>query len=196
MNQSELKKIDTKIHECNVCGGLVDKFPNATTVSIGKSNDIVIIGESPANNGWRKSGVAWYDTNNKLLPSGIIMDRLLNIINLSLEDVCFLEAIKCYPISRKNLFECSKNCREYLIDQLRIISPKIIFTLGDQATRMLIDCKYKNFREVVGKDFDLEDMQIIPIYHPSPISPMSYKGNVPIFERLKDSKEIRLVHKL
>ena len=29
-------------------------------------------------------------------------------------------------------------------------------------------------------------MVIIPIYHPSPISPKSYSGNVPIFEELGD----------
>jgi len=26
----------------------------------------------------------------------------------------------------------------------------------------------------------------LPIYHPSPISPKSYKGNVTIFEKLRD----------
>ena len=32
----------------------------------------------------------------------------------------------------------------------------------------------------------IDGYKILPIYHPSPISPKSYIGNVPIFEKLKD----------
>ena len=59
-------------------------------------NGTVILGEAPANNGWRKSGVAIYDINGKLLPPGVVLQKLLNEINLTLEEVYFTEAIKCY----------------------------------------------------------------------------------------------------
>lgn len=42
---------DEDIHRCNLCNGMIEKFPNSKTVSIGKRNDIVILGEAPANNG-------------------------------------------------------------------------------------------------------------------------------------------------
>ena len=77
-----LNDIDKEIHKCNLCGNMVEKFPNSKTVSIGKNNDIVILGEAPANNGWRKSGVAWYDVNGKLLPSGVVMQKLLDELNI------------------------------------------------------------------------------------------------------------------
>ena len=51
-----------KIHK------LVEKFPNSNTVYLGKDNDIVLIGEAPANNGWRKSKMLWKDVNGKVLP--------------------------------------------------------------------------------------------------------------------------------
>ena len=54
-----LKEIDNEIFECNLCFDMIEKFPNNKTVSIGKKSDIVILGEAPANNGWRKSGIAW-----------------------------------------------------------------------------------------------------------------------------------------
>ena len=146
----KLTDIDIQIHECNLCDGLVEKFPNSKTVSIGKSSDIVILGEAPANNGWRKSGRAWYDINNKLLPSGVVLEKLLSIINLKIEDTYFLEAIKCYPIDRKNLTKCNKNCKQYLMKLLEIIKPKIVLALGDSATKSILDIKYKKFSEVVG----------------------------------------------
>lgn len=181
----QLIDIDKEIYNCNLCNNMVEKFPNNKTVSVGTRNDIVILGEAPANNGWRKSGIAWYDVNHKLLPSGVILQKLLNEINLNIEDTYFLEAIKCYPKDRKYLSNCSNNCKKYLIKQLDMIKPKIILSLGDAATRTILDFKYKNFKDVVGKTFELNGYKVIPIYHPSPISPMSYKGNIEIFKTLK-----------
>jgi len=180
----QLSDIDIEIHQCDLCGDMIEKFPNSKTVSIGKRNDIVILGEAPANNGWRKSGIAWYDINHKLLPSGVVLQKLLNEINLKIEDTYFLEAIKCYPKKRNNLNKCSKNCRKFLLKQLKIIKPKVVLSLGDAATKSILNIPYKNFRDVVGKTFMVDEYIIIPIYHPSPISPMSYKGNIEIFKNL------------
>lgn len=180
----QLTDIDNEIYKCSLCNKMVEKFPNSKTVSVGTRSDIVILGEAPANNGWRKSGVAWYDVNHKLLPSGVILQKLLNEIDLKIEDTYFLEAIKCYPKDRRYLNKCSINCKKYLIKQLDIIKPKIILSLGDAATRAILDLKYKKFKDVVGKTFELNGYQVIPIYHPSPRSPMSYKGNIEIFKNL------------
>ena len=180
----KLNLIDEKIQNCSLCSNMVEKFPNSKTVSFGKQKDVVILGEAPANNGWRKSGIAWYDINHKLLPSGVVLQKLLNLINLTIEDTYFMEAIKCYPIDRKYLNKCSINCKKFLFMQLEEIKPKVILSLGDSATRTILDVKYKKFSDVVGKVFDVNGYKIIPIYHPSPISPLSYKGNEEIFENL------------
>ena len=182
----ELLLIDNDIHKCNLCHEMIEKFPNSKTVSLGKRNDIVILGEAPANNGWRKSGIAWYDINNNLLPSGVILQKLLAEIDLKIEDTYFLEAIKCYPKDRKYLNKCSNNCKEYLFKQLKIIKPKVILSLGDAATKSILDIKYKKFSDIVGKEFNVNGYRVIPIYHPSPISPMSYKGNIEIFKNIKE----------
>lgn len=123
--------------------------------------------------------------NNKLLPSGIVMQKLLDILDVKLEDTYFLETIKCYPKNRKYLKYCSKNCKQYLIKQLSIIKPRIILSLGDAASKTILDIKYKKFSDIVGKEFLVNGIKVIPIYHPSPISPLSYKGNITIFEKLK-----------
>lgn len=180
----KLNLIDEKIQNCSLCSNMVEKFPNSKTVSFGKQKDVVILGEAPANNGWRKSGIAWYDINHKLLPSGVVLQKLLNLINLTIEDTYFIEAIKCYPIDRKYLNKCSINCKKFLFMQLEEIKPKVILSLGYSATRTILDVKYKRFSDVVGKVFDVNGYKIIPIYHPSPISPLSYKGNEEIFKNL------------
>ena len=73
---------------------------------------------------------------------------------------------------------------------MEILNHKIILTLGDMATKSILDIKYSKFSDVVGKCYEKEVnstlIKIIPIYHPSPISPKSYKGNLPIFKKLKE----------
>ena len=181
-----INQIDKEITNCNLCNVMVEHFPNSKTISIGKDNKIVILGEAPANNGWRKSGVAWYNINHNLLPSGVVLQKLLNELNMKLEDIYFLEAIKCYPKERRYLDKCGINCKKFLMMQLKEINPKIVLSLGDKATKTILNIKYKNFSEVVGKQFIVDNIIVIPIYHPSPISPKSYTGNIDIFKKVRE----------
>ena len=186
MNNDLLTNIDKIVSRCQKCQNLVEKFPNEATVFLGKDNDIVLIGEAPANNGWRKSHMLWKDKSGKILPSGIVLQKLFDIINRNIFETTFLEAVKCYPLERKNLKICSKNCKDIMLKQLEIINPKLIITLGEFPTRALLPIKFKKFSEVVGNFYEVNGYKILPIYHPSPISPKSYKGNIPIFEKIKN----------
>lgn len=61
--------------------------------------------------------------------------------------------------------------------------------MGLHPTQALLDTKINRFADVVGKEFHLnilgKEFLLIPIYHPSPLNPKGYTGNVPIFEHLK-----------
>ena len=180
-----LDEIDKEVYKCHKCRDLVEKFPNSSTVFLGKNNDIVLIGEAPANNGWRKSHMLWKDINGKVLPSGVILQKLFDIINKNIFETTFIESVKCYPIERKSLKICSTNCKSTMLKQLEILNPKLIITLGEFPTRDLLNFKFKKFSEVVGNIYEVNGYKVLPIYHPSPISPKSYKGNLPIFEKIK-----------
>lgn len=186
MNYEQLEKIDIQVSNCNSCQKLVEKFKNSKTVFLGENNDILLVGEAPANNGWRKSGKLWRDINDKLLPSGVILQKLFDIIDRDILKTTFLEAVKCYPIERKNLKICFKNCRNIMIEQIRVLKPKLIITLGEFPARALLNFNFTKFGDVVGKIYEIDEYKILPIYHPSPISPKSYKGNIPIFNNLKE----------
>lgn len=181
-----LRQVDKKVYSCKSCDKLVDKFPDDVTVFLGKDNDIVLVGEAPANNGWRKSHKLWIDLNGKVLPSGFVLQKLFDIIDRNIFETTFLESVKCYPLERKNLKTCSSNCKNIMLEQLKILNPKLIITLGEFPTRNLLDFKFNKFADVVGKIYEVNDYKILPIYHPSPISPKSYTGNIPIFEKLRN----------
>lgn len=185
-----LNNVDYDVSKCFKCNNLVEHFPNNKTVHLGENLDILLIGEAPANNGWRKSHMLWKDINGKILPSGNVLQKLFDIIGEDIFRTSFIESIKCYPLDRKNIKACANNCKSIMLEQISIIKPKIIITLGDAATRNLLDFEYKNFKEVVGNTYNINNSILIPIYHPSPVSPNSYKSNIPIFEKLKKIKEI------
>ena len=62
----------------------------------------------------------------------------------------------------------------------------MIITLGEFPTRNLLNFKFDKFADVVGNIYEVNSYKILPIYHPSPISPKSYSDNVPIFEKLRN----------
>lgn len=111
-----LTQIDEKVSSCSSCDELVDKFPNEATVFLGTDKDIVLIGEAPANNGWRKSHKLWRDINGKVLPSVVILQKPFDIIDRNVLETTFLEAVKCYPLMRKNLKICSSNCKNIMLN--------------------------------------------------------------------------------
>lgn len=112
------------------------------------------------------------------------MQKIFDIIDKNIFETTFLESVKCYPLERKNLKICSSNSKNIMLEQLRILNPKLIITLREFSTRNLLDFRFDKFSDVVGNVYEVNDYKILPIYHPSPISPKSYKDNVSIFEKL------------
>ena len=72
------------------------------------------------------------------------------------------------------------------LNQIDILTPKLIITLGEFPTRNLLNFKFDKFKDVVGNIYEVDGYKVLPIYHPSPISPKGYKDNIPIFEKLKN----------
>lgn len=175
-----------KIIQCSLCGHL----PKLTEKSMQYGNtNFIIIGESPAKDGWIESKRAFYNTLGKLQGTGRVLEKLLNSIGLSIADIYFTECCKCMITDRSKLEKCSKNCMPILAEQLNNIPCEIILTMGVHPTQAILQTKIKKFADYVGKEFDIsigrKKYKLIPIYHPSPLNPKGYKDNVSIFEKLK-----------
>ena len=69
---------------------------------------------------------------------------------------------------------------------LTIIS--FIVELANMSTKTVssLMIKFDKFKNVVGNIYEVDGYKVLPIYHPSPISPKGYKDNIPIFEKLKN----------
>jgi len=186
---NNLEKIEKEIQDCRKCKDLPKLTCN--TISHGKNTEILFVGESPAKNGWMITGRAFYNENDKLLPTGKVLNELLKILDLTIDDITFTEACKCHIPDRKLLKVASENCFSFLEKQIMELGSKIIVPLGEHPTRVLIKEDFKKFGDVVGQIYNVElnnkTVLVIPIYHPSPINPKGYKGNIDIFKTIKEN---------
>lgn len=179
-------EIQNIIRNCNLCGELPKLIETPIQIGI---TPFIIIGESPAKDGWIQSKRAFYNTAGKLQASGRILEKLLNNIGYSVNDIYFTECCKCVIDDRKVLKKCSENCLPILKQQLQNIPCEIIITMGMHPTQVLLQTEIKRFADIVGKVFnfniDNKRYKLIPIYHPSPLNPKGYKDNIPIFEDIR-----------
>ena len=178
--------IENIILDCKLCGEL----PKLTCNSIktGKSR-LLVLGESPAKDGWIVSGKAFYNSENKLQATGKNLQKLLELCNLNIDDINFTECCKCVIEDRKTLRQCIKNCRPILFNQLEDFDCDIILPMGQYPTEAILGIKINKLKDYVGKEFFTSIGEkrklVIPIYHTSPANPLCLKGNVPIFEKVK-----------
>ena len=177
--------IENEISKCCKCGDL----PKLTcdTIKLGKSK-LLVLGESPAKDGWIVSGKAFYNSKGKLQATGKILNELLKMCNLTIDDINFTECCKCIISDRKNLRTCMNNCKSILFHQLDTFDCDIILPMGQYPTEVILGQKIDKLKDYVGKeyivDFGATKKLVIPIYHTSPANPLCYKGNIPIFEKI------------
>jgi len=177
--------IEKCIIECKLCGDLPKLSCNS--MKFGKSK-ILVLGESPAKDGWIESGKAFYNKDGKLQASGRVLDRLLGLCGLSIDDINFTECCKCVISNRNLLRTCMQNCKPILFKQINKFDFDTILTMGQYPTEVVLGVKVDRLKDFVGREFYVDfgggEKKVIPIYHTSPASPLCYKGNEEIFKKL------------
>lgn len=151
---------------------------------IGKA--ILAIGESPAGNGWRKSGRAFFTLDGNMVPTGKNFLVNLQQINpgLNLENISFTEIAKCYVANNRNLLEkCASATWSHFVEQVQYVNPKLIVILGKRTTEI--------FNKLAGVSLGVGTIgqarigqtaySVLPIFHPSPLNPKR-NHNRQIFE--------------
>jgi len=119
-------------------------------------------------------GMVPADEENKVgLPfvgrAGKLLDKILADVGLTLDSVYITNLVKCYLAAGLSLQQpWIDSCLPYLIVQIDIINPKVILTLGKDASVTLLGIDPKtSLGSVVGKVFEYGNIKVIPTYHPS-----------------------------
>lgn len=180
---------DQAIRNCKKCSSLGHSEPAGPYIQIGNSRgrDILLVAESPAPNGWRISGRAFYTEDGKLLATGKRLNDYLEKFGLTIGDVSFTELSKCFLDNRKSLEKSCDNCFEHFQSQLKELKPKIVITLG--VTPNKVFAKNYGLDPEMGQIKEMDGFDYLPLYHPSPVSPIGHKNNLTILDGLNQRLE-------
>lgn len=166
MNISKQKLLDEMntrwIRDCNCA--LRDA---ATQAVLGNGNaeaEILFIGEAPGEKEDER-GIPFVGSAGKFL------DELLASISLKRDDVYITNVVKYRPPENRDpLPDEVAACREWLVEEIRTINPKLIVTLGRHAMAHFLPGK--KISAVHGQVFPenitgLRTKKVLPLYHPA-----------------------------
>ena len=101
--------------------------------------------------------------------AGQLLTKLLGEIGLLRGSVYICNVVKCRPPGNRDpLPDEIEACRPYLLGQLDNIRPHIIVTLGNFATRVILD-RQVSISRVRGQRFTVDGRTVIPTFHPAAI---------------------------
>lgn len=99
--------------------------------------------------------------------SGVMLrDMIEKVLHLSIEDTYFTHAVKCKPFGFQSPSSSEySSCAPFLSQQISLIRPRIIVTLGPDAYQILSG-DTGDFERVRGEIIPFGDALLIPMYHP------------------------------
>ena len=186
--------MDTNIedHCCDDDFIALDKY---LQMGSGAGKYLLAVGESPAANGWHKSGRAFYTLTGKIVPTG--KNFLVNLqqidSRINLENIYFTEIAKCFVANnRKALDSCASKTWDHFISQIQHVSPKLIIILGKMTTDI--------FSKLLGIPLSVGVLQkvkisgekyyVLPLYHPSPLNPKRIQNSKFIENNLAEIRKL------
>jgi len=99
--------------------------------------------------------------------AGQLLTKIIESINLSREEVYIANIIKCRPPQNRNPEPDEiESCHHFLMEQIRLIKPKIICALGTFSAQTLLKTQTK-FTALRGKLHEVDGIKVIPTYHPA-----------------------------
>lgn len=165
MNATKFKQqlLEDLYEQYRNCKGCHFKMPPATQIVFGEGNPhakLMFIGEAPG----REEDIQGKPFVGR---SGQLLNRILDAIGISRDDVFITNIVKCRPPNNRRPtpqeIEISK---PLLLGQIKIIRPKAICLLGSAALEGLLPAHPK-ISQVRGKKLIWEGIPVIPTYHPA-----------------------------
>jgi DNA polymerase len=158
-NQPLLDRVVEEIGDCKRC----KLHPTRKNIVFGSGNPgarLMLVGEAPG-----------AEEDEQGMPfvgkAGQLLTKIIEAIDLKRSDVYIANILKCRPPSNRNPEEDEiKTCIPFLEKQIKIIAPKIVCTLGNIATRAMLDTDM-GITKLRGRFHERSGLKIMPTYHPS-----------------------------
>jgi DNA polymerase len=160
-----LAEVAASALDCARCG-----LANGRTQVVfgaGKADaDLMFVGEGPGEQE-DLSGIPFVGRAGKLLT------QLIEGIGLTRDDVYIANVVKCRPPGNRDpLPDEIAACSPWLDRQLELIAPRVVVTLGNFATKLLLQTK-DGITKLRGREFAYQragiDAVLVPTFHPAAV---------------------------
>ena len=159
-NALALQELEAKAADCTDC----ELAKGRTNVVFGRGShlaDLMLIGEGPGAEE-DEQGLPFVGRSGRLLQK--ILDEQIPDV-----DVYICNMVKCRPPNnRAPLAEEIQSCSSYLTQQIQLVAPKVIMTLGNSATKPLLKTE-EGITKTRGQKFEMNGCIVIPTFHPAAI---------------------------
>jgi DNA polymerase len=158
---AELAAIAAEVRGCTRC-----PLARGRTLAVaGEGNpltDVLLVGEGP---GAREDA-----TGRPFVgPAGQLLDELIHSIGWERGDVFIANVVKCRPPGNRDPEPDEiAACRPWLEQQLSLIEPKVVVTLGNFATKLLLETK-EGITKLRGRSYPFRSGVLIPTFHPAAV---------------------------
>lgn len=99
--------------------------------------------------------------------AGQLLNKLLSEIDLGREQVYITNVVRCRPPGNRDpLPEEIEACRPWLMETVALVDPRVIVTLGNFATRTILDTP-QSISRLRGQEHDWAGRTVIPTFHPA-----------------------------
>ncbi len=138
--------------------------PTRTNVVVERGDrkaKILIIGEAPGEQE-DLSGLPFVGK------SGQLLDKILESVGFDTnKDIYVCNTVKCRPPNNRVPTEIeTTTCKPYLLEQIRLVDPKIILLTGATSLKSILGEKL-GITKVRGQWYEWEGRLVMPIFHPS-----------------------------
>jgi DNA polymerase len=150
---------------CTRCG-LAERRTQVVFGAGNPSAQLMFVGEGPGEQE-DLSGIPFVGR------AGQLLTRLIEGIDLTRDDVYIANVVKCRPPGNRDpLPDEIAACSPWLDRQLELVAPRVLVTLGNFATKLLLQTK-DGITKLRGREFPYRragiDATLVPTFHPSAV---------------------------
>jgi uracil-DNA glycosylase len=155
---SGLSELNKEIAVCRKCE--IAKYRTKVVPGEGAENaEILFIGEAP---GYHEDQLG----RPFVGPAGQLLDKMLNSINLKRQQVYIANVIKCRPPNNREPLPIEiENCRHWLEQQIELIHPRMIVTLGRYSMAKFFPGR--TISKIHGTGQKQDGVVYFAMYHPA-----------------------------
>jgi uracil-DNA glycosylase family 4 len=157
-----LAEVAVEAADCTKCG----LASGRTQVVFGVGNadaDVMFIGEAP---GFHedKQGEPFVGA------AGQLLTRMLGeVLGVARDDIYIANVIKCRPPGNRDPQEDEiDSCTPWLVEQVSLIQPRVIVTLGNFATKFVLQSA-QGITRMRGRAYPWHGRTVVPTFHPAAI---------------------------